>query len=144
MKSKNRLGMFVAILTVMTAGCDEGEKARLESLVRSVIGDRSENGSWSVSLVRIGNKLSTHLEGPGASLRGVSFIVDEEQLQALKVSTLVYWTDKNPGISPAYGEYLAGILPGAKFFNQLDCAHWPQWEKPEEHDQIIIDFIKGG
>ena len=71
-------------------------------------------------------------------------VYTEEQLQTLEVPTLVYWTDKNPGISPAYGNYLAGILPGATFFNQLDCAHWPQWEKPEEHDQIIIDFIKGG
>ena len=24
-----------------------------------------------------------------------------------------------------------------------DAAHWPQWEKPEEHDQVLIDFIKG-
>ena len=67
----------------------------------------------------------------------------EEELQTLKVPTLVYWTEKNPGTGPAFGEYLSEVLPGAKFFNQMDCAHWPQWEKPEEHDQIVICFIKG-
>jgi pimeloyl-ACP methyl ester carboxylesterase len=25
-----------------------------------------------------------------------------------------------------------------------DAAHWPQWEKPEEHDQVLIEFINGG
>ena len=25
-----------------------------------------------------------------------------------------------------------------------DAGHWPQWEKPEEHDQVLIEFINGG
>ena len=79
----------------------------------------------------------------GGEFSPASTLYTEEQLQDLKVSTLVYWTNNNPGTGPAYGEYFANILPGAKFFNQMDCAHWPQWERPEEHDQILIDFIKG-
>ena len=57
--------------------------------------------------------------------------------------TLVFWTEHNPGQGPDYGEYVAGLIPGAKYYNMLDAAHWPQWEKPEEHDQVLIDFIKG-
>lgn len=30
-----------------------------------------------------------------------------------------------------------------KVYQMQDAAHWPQWEKPEEHDQVLIDFIKG-
>jgi pimeloyl-ACP methyl ester carboxylesterase len=22
------------------------------------------------------------------------------------------------------------------------CAHWPQWERPEEHDTVVCDFMR--
>ena len=42
-----------------------------------------------------------------------------------------------------YAEYVAGRFPNVKYYCMEDAAHWPQWEKPEEHDQVLIDFIKG-
>ena len=71
-------------------------------------------------------------------------IYEEEDLRRFQPKALVFWTDRNPGNGPAVGEYLAGLIPGAQFYNMLDAAHWPQWEKPEEHDQVIIDFIRQG
>ena len=68
---------------------------------------------------------------------------EEEDLQNFKPDGLVFWTEKNPGQGPEFGEYAASKIRGAKFYNMLDAAHWPQWEKPEEHDQVLIDFIKG-
>jgi hypothetical protein len=96
-------------LKVMTAGCDDGEKSRLESLVRAAIGDRSERGNWSVSLVRIGTKLSTRLEGPSPALRDVSFMVTEEQLQesllgALRDAGLVTPHDESGAEGPTPNE----------------------------------------
>jgi len=67
----------------------------------------------------------------------------EDDVKRFKPESLVFWTDKNPGDGPDYGKYFASLLPSAKFYNMLDAAHWPQWEKPEEHDQVLIDFIKG-
>jgi 2-hydroxy-6-oxonona-2,4-dienedioate hydrolase/2-hydroxy-6-oxo-6-(2'-carboxyphenyl)-hexa-2,4-dienoate hydrolase len=67
----------------------------------------------------------------------------EADLQNWKPDSLVFWTEKNPGQGPAFGEYAASKIRGAKFYNMLDAAHWPQWEKPEEHDQVLIDFILG-
>ena len=67
----------------------------------------------------------------------------EEEIQEFKPQSLIFWTEKNPGQGPAFGEYVSNVIPGAKFYNMLDAAHWPQWEKPEEHDQVLIDFIKG-
>jgi 2-hydroxy-6-oxonona-2,4-dienedioate hydrolase/2-hydroxy-6-oxo-6-(2'-carboxyphenyl)-hexa-2,4-dienoate hydrolase len=69
--------------------------------------------------------------------------IEEEDLAAFKPESLVFWTEKNPGEGPDFGRYMADHIPGAKFYNMLDSAHWPQWEKPEEHDQVLIDFIKG-
>lgn len=68
---------------------------------------------------------------------------EEEDLQAFKPDSLVFWTQNNPGQGPDSAEYIANLIPGAKFYNMQDAAHWPQWEKPEEHDQVLIDFIKG-
>jgi pimeloyl-ACP methyl ester carboxylesterase len=68
---------------------------------------------------------------------------EEEELKKMKVPALVYWTEFNPGGGPDIGEYFASLIPGAKFFNQLDAAHWPQYEHAEEHDQVVADFLKG-
>jgi len=24
-----------------------------------------------------------------------------------------------------------------------DAAHWPQWEQPEEHDEVVLKFLRG-
>jgi phage FluMu protein Com len=68
-------------LKVLLAGCPEDERKRLESIVRSVIGSRAEEGDWNVSLVRIADKWSVHLDGPHEGLRGVSFIGAEAELR---------------------------------------------------------------
>ncbi len=69
--------------------------------------------------------------------------LEEEELADFKPESLVFWTEKNPGQGPDFGQYVSELIPRAKFYNMLDAAHWPQWEKPEEHDQVLIDFIKG-
>ena len=69
---------------------------------------------------------------------------NEDDLAKFQPEVLVFWTELNPGQGPDYAEYVADRLPNAKFYNMQDAAHWPQWEKPEEHDQVLIDFILGG
>jgi 2-hydroxy-6-oxonona-2,4-dienedioate hydrolase/2-hydroxy-6-oxo-6-(2'-carboxyphenyl)-hexa-2,4-dienoate hydrolase len=69
--------------------------------------------------------------------------VDADMVAGLKHDTLVFWTEHNPGAGPADGEAFADLLPNAVFYNMADAAHWPQWEKPEEHDQVLIEFITG-
>lgn len=63
-------------------------------------------------------------------------------LQSYKPQTLVFWTEHNPGEGPESGENFARQIPGAQFYLMKDAAHWPQWEKPEEHDQVLIEFLK--
>lgn len=69
---------------------------------------------------------------------------EEEDCQGIKVETLVFWTQYNPGAGADQGEYFASLIPGAKFYNMLDASHWPQYEHPEEHDAVIIKFLKTG
>lgn len=67
----------------------------------------------------------------------------EEDLADYRPPTLVLWTEHNPGDGPDYGEYIAGILPGGKFYCIEGAGHWPQWERPEEHDAVLTEFLLG-
>lgn len=88
-------------LKVLIAGCAEAERQRLESLVRSVVGDRARQGTWNVSLVRIAGKLSLRLDGPHESLRGVSFIAPEEELREHILGALAKAGLASSGAAPA-------------------------------------------
>jgi len=67
----------------------------------------------------------------------------EEEVGHIKAPTLVLWTDKNPGRGLDVGQRLASLIPGAQFYGMMDAAHWPQWEHPEEHDEVVAAFLKG-
>ena len=67
---------------------------------------------------------------------------NEEDCGKLQKPTLVLWGEFNPGGGPDIGVYLASLIPGAKFHLMKDSAHWPQWEHPEEHDRVVIDFLQ--
>jgi len=70
------------------------------------------------------------------------YLFREEDLSRITVPTLVLWTDKNPFHGPDAGERLAQVIPGAQYYLMKDAGHWPQWEHPEEHDEVVIRFLK--
>jgi pimeloyl-ACP methyl ester carboxylesterase len=72
------------------------------------------------------------------------YTLKEEDLAGIKAPTLVLWTDKNPGTGPDVGRRQASLIPGAQFYCMNDAAHWPQWEHPEEHDEVVLNFLRGG
>ena len=66
----------------------------------------------------------------------------EEDLVNLKVPTMVMWTDSNPGDGAEIGERLAGLIPGARFELVRNAGHWPHWEQPRAHDELVHEFIE--
>jgi pimeloyl-ACP methyl ester carboxylesterase len=68
-------------------------------------------------------------------------LVPEDRLGEVRAPTLVLWTEKNPGTGPEVGQYIADRIPGARFATIDDAAHWPQWERPEVHDEIVTEFL---
>ena len=66
-----------------------------------------------------------------------------EQLKALRCPSLVLWTDKNPHRDIAAGRKIAELIPHSRFHVLEDAAHWPQWEKPQEHDPLVREFSNG-
>ncbi len=77
--------------------------------------------------------------GVGAPRRTIS----EDELSRIKAQTLVLWTEHNPGAGPEVGRRIAGRIPGARLYVIADAAHWPQWEQPEEHDRVVLGFLRG-
>jgi len=79
------------------------------------------------------------MTAPRGNLAGWS----EEAAGKLRVPTLVLWTDQNKGQGVDIGEHLASVLPGAQLRIIAGACHWPQWERPEEHDAIVTSFLMG-
>lgn len=73
----------------------------------------------------------------------VKYRLPAARLKEIKAPTLVLWTDKNPGAGADVGKYVSSLIPGSSFYCIVDAAHWPQWEHPEEHDEIITRFLGG-
>jgi 2-hydroxy-6-oxonona-2,4-dienedioate hydrolase len=71
------------------------------------------------------------------------FYFQEEQIRTIKCPTLVLWSDKNPIHGTDAAERLRDIIPGAQMHVMAGCAHWPQWERPEEHDSVVGAFMRG-
>jgi pimeloyl-ACP methyl ester carboxylesterase len=72
---------------------------------------------------------------------GPDYELSEEQVGQISVPTLVLWSEHNPGKGPEVGERLAALIPGAEYYLMPGVAHWPQWEDPELHDEVITRFL---
>jgi hypothetical protein len=55
---------------------------------------------------------------------------------------LALWPDKNPGAGVDAGERLSRLLRNSSYYCIKDAEHWPQWEKPEDHDGAVIEFLE--
>lgn len=67
--------------------------------------------------------------------------VTPEMLGQIRQPTLVLWSDHNPGAGPEFGQKLAELIPESRYHCIADAGHWPQWEKPEEHDSVVTKFL---
>ena len=75
-------------LQVLIAGCTADEKSRVESTVRRAIGNRAEDGPWSVSLVKLGTQWSVTIDGPEPKYKGLTLMAPEISLQNALVEAL--------------------------------------------------------
>jgi hypothetical protein len=69
-------------LRVLTAGCPDGYRPHLEGIVRGALGTLLASGAWTVSLVKIGERWSVHIDGPEPPFKGISFEAPEQRLRA--------------------------------------------------------------
>jgi pimeloyl-ACP methyl ester carboxylesterase len=69
------------------------------------------------------------------------FYFHEPDIRTIQSPTLVLWTDKNPIHGVDAAERLHQLVEGSALHIMEGCAHWPQWERPEEHDAVVCQFL---
>ena len=69
------------------------------------------------------------------------FYFGEPDISTIQSPTLVLWTDKNPIHGVDAAERLHQLVEGSVLHVMEGCAHWPQWERPDEHDAAVCQFL---
>lgn len=65
-----------------------------------------------------------------------------EVLTKLCRPTLVLWTEGNPGQTTELAERASADLPDGRFKVLTDCAHWPQFERPDVFNEMHVYFLR--
>jgi 2-hydroxy-6-oxonona-2,4-dienedioate hydrolase len=61
----------------------------------------------------------------------------------ISAPTLLLWTDHDPTGGLDEAELLKQWIGGSELVVIAGAGHWPQWEKPDEFNQLHIDFLGG-
>src|SRR6201996_156464 len=69
-------------------------------------------------------------------------IIPAADYARIAAPTLVLWTEHDPTAPVAEGRRIASLIGGSEFVVFDDCAHWPQFERPEEFNRLVLDFLK--
>ena len=62
-------------------------------------------------------------------------------LGTLDLPVLVYWGTANP-TPPEEGRRIAACIPGSRW-HCAEVGHWAQYERPEEHNRVVLHFLAG-
>lgn len=65
----------------------------------------------------------------------------EDRLRSIVTPTLYLWTDHNPGVNADTARKAHEMTANSDFYLMKDCAHWPQWENPEEFNDVVRGFM---
>ncbi|MBT9281367.1 alpha/beta hydrolase [Hydrogenibacillus sp. N12] len=68
---------------------------------------------------------------------------DPSWVGKIQSPTLILWTDHDPTGTVEEAELLHRWIPHSRLHVIEGAGHWPQWEKPEEFNQVHVDFIRG-
>lgn len=66
---------------------------------------------------------------------------DSSWCSKIQAPTLLAWTDHDPTSTVEEGKPLQDMIPNSEFIVIKDAGHWPQWEKPEEFNSILTNFL---
>ena len=72
------------------------------------------------------------------------FIWGPEWCGNIKAPTLLLWTDHDPTGGLDEAELLLQWIPDSRLHVIYGAGHWPQWEKPEEFNQVHVEFLGSG
>jgi 2-hydroxy-6-oxonona-2,4-dienedioate hydrolase len=68
-------------------------------------------------------------------------MVTDQELAAVTAPALVIWTSDDPSGPAQAGQEMAERIPAAEFRLIKEAGHWPQWEQPEQFDELVLEFL---
>jgi 2-hydroxy-6-oxonona-2,4-dienedioate hydrolase len=68
-------------------------------------------------------------------------MVTDEDLAAISAPTLVVWTSDDPSGPAKAGLDMAERITVAEFRLIQGAGHWPQWEQPDQFDELVLEFL---
>jgi pimeloyl-ACP methyl ester carboxylesterase len=63
------------------------------------------------------------------------------KLPELTTPSLVVWGDKDRFMLPEVGRVLHQTIRGSKFVVIPDAGHFPMWERPDEVNRLVLEFL---
>jgi pimeloyl-ACP methyl ester carboxylesterase len=67
----------------------------------------------------------------------------KDQLRSITVPTVIFVGDHDEGIEPAHAVEMAELIPGAKLVIMKDASHFALWQKPDEFNATVLEFLAG-
>ena len=64
-----------------------------------------------------------------------------ERLKSLEIPLLVVWGDEDRIMPVSHAYHAANALPNSKVHVMAQCGHWPYLERPEEFNQVVLQFL---
>lgn len=71
----------------------------------------------------------------------IKYAFNENWCSRIKTPTLILMTDHDPTASIEEMKVVQKMIPNCEMKVIYDAGHWPMWEKPEEFNQITIEYF---
>lgn len=68
---------------------------------------------------------------------------DPSWCSKINVPTLLAWTDHDPTSTIEEAKPIQDMIRSSELIVIKDAGHWPQWEKPEEFNNVLTKFLLG-
>ena len=105
-----------------------------EALLTDLVIERSHRNRQRPGLIR---PLMT-------TVRNLSLWEDgyARRISEIRNPTLIIWGQHDKLFAPQVGEDLHRRIAGSRFVQIPDAGHIPQWERPAQVNQVLLDFLK--
>lgn len=77
-----------------------------------------------------------------ADIRADQDYILNDRIQQIAQPTLVLWGDQDTTVSPAHARYWDAQLPDSTLIILEAMGHSPQYERPQETAQLLLDFLQ--
>jgi pimeloyl-ACP methyl ester carboxylesterase len=121
----------------------ERVRARLEWLMASPdrVTDELVETRYAIFNLPDSRRVMAKVSAEQTSEENRRHLLTEDDLARTSVPTMLLWTDKNPTVPASTARRAADLVPGARFELVEDAGHWPQFERPEAFNRVLLDFL---